>query len=375
MNSAAIMYHALSATQPAIISSGCRRVACAIRFATFLGDCRADMAAAEAIVLHKIANGLQGLLVRRYKRFFADVLLDGREEAAHCPNTGSMCGLLDDLGKTPCLVSKSDNPKRKLKYSLHAILSAPPSSTCAIDPTFVGIHSANANKLATAALESGALASAFGGASLAATEQFLDALPTGSTGVSAARKRGRLSVPRSRVDLVLQRPDGSTVALEVKSISMTDYLPNEAHSAGRDIAHVDASVYRRTALFPDSVSLRAQRHVEELTARQLSESPAVKRKSSSSTSQTLSQRAASNCLTCSAAMLLVIQRGDARGFAPCDRVDPTYGQLLREAVASGVGVAAMVVDIAADGTHTFKGMVPIFATHADAVRHLKDCGE
>ena len=65
-------------------------------------------------------NFISGRLIKRYKRFFADVKLDsGEVVTAHCPNTGSMMGLLTE-GNIVYL-SKTDNEKRKLKYTLEII--------------------------------------------------------------------------------------------------------------------------------------------------------------------------------------------------------------------------------------------------------------
>ena len=58
---------------------------------------------------------IKGKLVKRYKRFFADVNLGEKIITAHCPNTGSMKGLLDENNEV--FISKNDNPKRKLKYT------------------------------------------------------------------------------------------------------------------------------------------------------------------------------------------------------------------------------------------------------------------
>jgi len=62
---------------------------------------------------------LQGTLVKRYKRFFVDINYKDKIITAHCPNTGSMMGLLNKGNKT--WFSESSNPKRKLKYSLEII--------------------------------------------------------------------------------------------------------------------------------------------------------------------------------------------------------------------------------------------------------------
>ena len=81
---------------------------------------------------------IKGKLVKRYKRFFADIKLDNNETiVAHCPNTGSMMGLLDEGNDV--FVSKNDNPKRKLKYTLEIIK---------VKKNLVGINTHFANKIA-----------------------------------------------------------------------------------------------------------------------------------------------------------------------------------------------------------------------------------
>ena len=62
---------------------------------------------------------IKGKLIKRYKRFFADVKLDKKIVTAHCPNTGSMQGLLDS-GNEVYLLPNND-PKRKLRYGLEII--------------------------------------------------------------------------------------------------------------------------------------------------------------------------------------------------------------------------------------------------------------
>ena len=79
---------------------------------------------------------LQGTLIKRYKRFFVDIKHQNRTIIAHCPNSGSMLGLLKAGNKV--FFSESDNPKRKLKYTLQII---------EIDNKLVGINTHLTNKI------------------------------------------------------------------------------------------------------------------------------------------------------------------------------------------------------------------------------------
>ena len=85
---------------------------------------------------------VKGKLIKRYKRFFTDVKLDKKVVTAHCPNTGSMKGLLDE-GNDVYLLPNND-PKRKLKYGLEIIKTR---------KNLVGVNTHMANKIAQHALE------------------------------------------------------------------------------------------------------------------------------------------------------------------------------------------------------------------------------
>jgi len=65
---------------------------------------------------------ISGTLIKRYKRFFVDIKINNINITAHCPNTGSMMGLLKKGNKV--WVTKNDNPKRKLKYTLQIVETA-----------------------------------------------------------------------------------------------------------------------------------------------------------------------------------------------------------------------------------------------------------
>ena len=79
---------------------------------------------------------IKGKLVKRYKRFFTDIKLNQETIVAHCPNTGSMMGLLDEGNEV--FVSKNDDPKRKLKYTLEIIK---------VKKNLVGVNTHFANKI------------------------------------------------------------------------------------------------------------------------------------------------------------------------------------------------------------------------------------
>jgi len=84
---------------------------------------------------------IKGKLVKRYKRFFADIKVNKETIVAHCPNTGSMKGLLNINNEV--WISKNEDPKRKLKYSLEIIKAG---------NSLVGINTLLTNKLVFEAL-------------------------------------------------------------------------------------------------------------------------------------------------------------------------------------------------------------------------------
>ena len=79
---------------------------------------------------------IKGKLMKRYKRFFADIKVNNSTVTSHCPNTGSMMGLLDEGNNV--WLSKSDNPKRKLKYTLEII---------EVKKTLIGVNTHRANRI------------------------------------------------------------------------------------------------------------------------------------------------------------------------------------------------------------------------------------
>ena len=80
---------------------------------------------------------IKGKLIKRYKRFFADIKVNNKTITAHCPNTGSMMGLLDNNNEV--WVTKNDDPNRKLKYTLEIIK---------VKKSLIGVNTHRANRIA-----------------------------------------------------------------------------------------------------------------------------------------------------------------------------------------------------------------------------------
>jgi sugar fermentation stimulation protein A len=158
---------------------------------------------------------IHGRLVSRYKRFFADLVLDdGREITAHCPNPGAMLGVKDP-GQS-AWVSWSDDPKRKLAYTLQMVEQG---------DALVGINTLLPNRLVAEALAHDAIPELAGYQTLRPEVKYAQA---------------------SRVDFLLTHPDRPPCWLEVKNchFSRTPGL----------------------AEFPDCKAERSTRHLADLAA-------------------------------------------------------------------------------------------------------------
>jgi len=203
---------------------------------------------------------LEGRLLRRYQRFFADVeLLDGRVVTAHTPNTGSMrqCAVPGHRVQ----LSTSANPARKLPYTWELV---------EIDGHWADVNTLRANRVVEEALRNGTL-----------------------TPFAGSTVRPEFPWGISRFDFLVERGNERTL-LEVKNVTLC--------------------CAETVACFPDAVTERGQKHLRELLR--------AKREG------------------WRAAVLFLVQRGEATAFTPADAIDPEYGRLLRAAVAGGVEVLA-----------------------------------
>lgn len=213
-------------------------------------------------------NLLSGLLRRRYQRFLAEVELESGETiTAHCPNTGSMRGLIEPgLG---VYVSRAANPKRKLGYTLELV---------DVSTSLVGVHTGRANMIAKEAIIGGGIS------------QLL--------GYGKVRQEVRYG-QNSRIDLLLEDPTAQRYCyVEIKSVTLRE---------------------QQAALFPDAVTARGAKHLDELVR----------------------IRAES----CRAIMFYLVQREDCEYFSPADSIDPLYSNKLRTAVQQGVEVLAYACQI------------------------------
>ena len=160
---------------------------------------------------------IRGRLIKRYKRFLADVKLDdGTTITCTCPNTGSMLGLTGP-GAIVWL-SQSDNPTRKYRHTWEMI-----ENDAGAGPTLVGINTVHPNKIVAQAIEAGRMAPLKGYQSL---------------------KREQKYGANSRIDILLEDDTKGRAYVEIKNVHLM-------RQAG-------------LAEFPDSVTERGAKHLAEL---------------------------------------------------------------------------------------------------------------
>jgi sugar fermentation stimulation protein A len=215
-------------------------------------------------------------LVRRYKRFLADVVLpSGEEITAHVANPGAMTGLAASGSRV--WLSKSEDPKRKLPYAWELV-----EVDFGAGLELVGVNTAHPNRLVQEALAAAAIAEC-----------------AGYPAMRREFKYGR----NSRIDFYLDCPQRGPCYVEVKNV----HLMREPGLAE----------------FPDCVTARGARHMEELAAMVAGGARAV--------------------------LLFLIQIGSARRFSPARDLDPAYAAAFDHARAAGVEAVAYTCAISRDG--------------------------
>ena len=206
-----------------------------------------------------------GTLVRRYKRFLADITdARGKLLTIHCPNTGAMTGCVDPGNKV--YYSRSDNAKRKYPHTLEFIESP---------HGLVGVNTGRANRLIEDALLSGVITEL--GQWPAAQIQAEAAIPSGA----------------GRFDFLLSQGT-EQIFVEVKSVTL----------------HVEAGL----GAFPDAVSTRALKHVEELQLQVRQGARGV--------------------------LLFCVQHLGIERVSAAAHIDPKYAEAVRKAAVNGVEILA-----------------------------------
>lgn len=210
---------------------------------------------------------VEGRLVRRYKRFLADVVLsDGTQVTAHCPNPGRMIGCSEPHARV--WLRDSQDPKRKLLYTLQTI---------EVEGVRINVDTGLPNAVLPEAIEAG--------------------LVPELSGYDRVRREVKYG-KSSRIDVLLEKDSGERCFVEIKSTTL-----------GAD----------EFALFPDAVTARGLKHLDELMDVVRDGDRAV--------------------------MFFFVSRNDVSRFAPADAIDPIYAAKLREVAAAGVEVLAWTSNV------------------------------
>ncbi|MCQ8184310.1 DNA/RNA nuclease SfsA [Parvularcula maris] len=226
----------------------------------------------------------EAVLLRRYKRFLADIALPGGEETTvHCPNPGAMMGVAPEGAR--CWVSRSPNKARKLPLTLEVVECEASGG----GPIATGVNTNHPNRLAVEAIRAG--------------------LVEGVDPKGELLREVRYGEERSRIDLLQPgepdhiSPNGADHYIEIKNCHLM------RRSDG-------------TAEFPDCVTARGLKHLRELS-RMVAEGHR-------------------------ATLLFVVQRGDAKAVMAARDLDPAYAEGLDEAARAGVVMRAVVCDVSAE---------------------------
>lgn len=213
----------------------------------------------------------EGVFLKRYKRFFADIRLNNQIVVAHVANTGSMKGLVEK--EAPCWVTFNNSPDRKLKYTLQAIQT--PTS-------WVGVNTSLPNPLVVEAFKEGRI------------KKWLK--------YKDFKSEVKIN-PETRLDLqLIASAHDPALFIEIKNVTLAD---------------------KGVALFPDAVTSRGLKHLNELIELVRTGHRAE--------------------------MVYVVQRTDCDVFRPAAHIDPDYADGLQKAAQAGVEISAYATTFKSEG--------------------------
>ena len=213
-----------------------------------------------------------GTLIKRYKRFLADIRLErGENITAHCPNPGRMTGLSNPGSRV--WVSCSPNPNRKLPFTLELIEA---------DGGLVGVNTHHPNKIVREAIESHKIPELEGYDSLRTEVKYAE---------------------RSRVDILLEDEKMGRCWVEVKNVHLRR----------------DSRESNGTAEFPDSVTVRGSKHIEDLVDQIKMGDKSI--------------------------LIFLIQRMDCKDFKIARDIDPLYYETLLRGMENGLEVLCFDTNI------------------------------
>lgn len=237
---------------------------------------------------------LEGVLISRYKRFFADVDYNGEKFTIHVPNTGSLKSVIDKDAKTPQKIwfSLHGDPNKKLKGTLEAVQT----------PTgvWVGVNTSNPNKIVTEAIQN----------SLKNKKSFV-----------SHWKPYQFYKPEYKISAET-RLDG---AFFVNENDFSDYKENKKSKSKAHFIEIKNTTYlpvgskKQVVQFPDAVTERGQKHLVEMM-------------------NLIKQ--GHQC-----EIIYTVQRSDAEAFSACVEHDPEYAKLFEKAMKVGLIISPLVVSM------------------------------
>lgn len=230
---------------------------------------------------------LEGKLLSRYKRFFADVEYDGEKHTIHVPNTGSLKSVIEKNPSEPqaCWFSLHGDPEKKLKGTLEAVKT--PSGV------WVGVNTSNPNRIVTEAIQKKPFLSHWKAYDFYKPE-FKITAETRLDGAFFKTEKDYADYKENKK---------SKVKIHFIEIKNTTYLP---------------SVQKKQVVqFPDAVTERGQKHLVEMMKL---------------------MKQGHQC-----EIIYTVQRSDAEGFSPCAEQDPEYAKLFYKAIDQGLIISPLVV--------------------------------